>query len=109
MKLSKKDLMLDQSTIDLLRAVEQGTRVFAPALQTKESLTEFQGTVNLLRRMETYKYIAEISSLNIINSEGESGIDRVRVKGGLTEKGRTVLSHYDGRSYRTEDQIREVG
>ncbi len=101
--------MLDQPTINLLRAVDQGTRVFAPALPTKESLAEFQETVNRLRKMETQKYIAEISSLNVINSEGESRIDRVRVKGGLTEKGHAVLAHYDGSSSRTEDQIREAG
>ncbi len=109
MKLSKKDLMLNQLTINLLHAVEQGTRVFAPVLPTKESLVEFQETVNLLRKMETHKYIAEISSLNIVNSEGESRIDRVRVKGGLTEKGRAVLAHYDSSSSRTKDQIREAG
>ena len=108
MKLTKKDLTLDQSTINLLREIEQGTCVFAPAFPTKESLAEFQVTVNLLRKMEATKYIAEISSLNIINSEGESRIDRVRVKDGLTEKGHTVLAYYDGRLSKREDQIREA-
>lgn len=108
MKLSKKDLMIDQSTINLLRAIEQGIQVFAPALSTKESLAEFQEIVTLLRKMESHKYIAEISSLNLINSEGESHIDRVRVKGGLTEKGRAVLAHYDGSLSEREDQIREA-
>ncbi len=108
MKLTKKDLTLDQSTINLLRAIYHGTQVFAPILATKESLAEFQEIVNLIRKMESQKCIAEISSLNLVNSEGESQIDRVRVKGGLTEKGRVVLAHYDGKSSATEDQIREA-
>lgn len=108
MKLRKKDLTLDQSTINLLRAIEQGTQVFAPTVATKESLAEFQETANLLRKMESHKYIAEISSLNLINSEGESQIDRVRVKGGLTEKGRAVLAHDDGGSSEREDHFREA-
>lgn len=108
MKLSKKDLALDQSTINLLRAIEQGTQVFAPTVPTKESLAEFQETANLLRKIENHKYIAEISSLNLVNSEGESQIDRVRVKGGLTEKGRAVLAYYEGRLSGREGQIREA-
>lgn len=108
MKLSKKDLMLDQSIINLLRAIDNGTHVFAPTLPTKESLAEFQEIVTLLRKIETQKYIAEISSLNLVNSEGKSHIDRVRVKGGLTEKGHAVLAHYDGSLSETEDQIREA-
>lgn len=109
MKLSKKDLALNQSTINLLRAIEQGTQVFAPTIPTKESLAEFQETVNLLRKMESYKYLAEISSLNLVNSEGEIQIDRVRVKGSLTEKGHAVLAHYDDILSAAEDQIREAG
>ena len=108
MKLSKKDLIRDQPTINLLRAIDQGTEVFAPALPTKESLAEFQETVNLLRKIESHKYIAEISSLNLVNSVGESHIDRVRVKGGLTEKGHAVLAHYDGDLSIAEEQIREA-
>ncbi len=45
--------MLGQSTINLLRAIEQGTQVFAPTLSTKESLAEFQEIVTLLRKIET--------------------------------------------------------
>ena len=95
-KLTSKDLSLDEAVLALLRAAEQGVRVFTPDDATPEALSEFQQVVKLLRMMEGRRYIAAINSLNLLAAGGGSRIDKVRLSGGLTEKGRAVLAHYDG-------------
>lgn len=51
--------------------------------------------------MEGRRYIAVVSSLNMLAaSGGQSRVDRVRLSGGLTEKGRAVLAYYgEARGY----------
>ena len=96
-KLTSKDLSLDETVLALLRAAEQGVRVFTPNDETPEALADFQQAVKLLRMMEGRRYIAVISSLNLLAAGGgQSRVDRVRLSGGLTEKGRAVLAYYDG-------------
>ena len=96
-KLTSKDLSLDAAALALLRAIDQGVRVFTPDGETPEALADFQQAVRLLRVMEGRRYIAVISSLNLLAAGGgQSRVDRVRLSGGLTERGRVVLAYYDG-------------
>ena len=47
--------------------------------------------------MEYRCYVEAICSLNMLPAYGgRSRVDRVRLSGGLTEKGRAVLAYYDG-------------
>jgi hypothetical protein len=46
--------------------------------------------------MESRCYVEAICSLNVLPAGGGSRVDRVRLSGGLTEKGRVVLAYYDG-------------
>ena len=96
-KLASKDLSLDEAALALLRAVDRGVRVFTPDEETPEALADFQQAVRLLRMMENRRYIAVINSLNVLPAGGgQSRVDRVRLSGGLTEKGHAVLAYYDG-------------
>ena len=96
-KLASKDLSLDEAALTLLRAVDRGVRVFTPDGETPEALADFQRAVRLLRMMESRRYIALITSLNVLPAGGgQSRVDRVRLSGGLTDKGRRVLAYYDG-------------
>jgi hypothetical protein len=96
-KLAAKDLSLDESALALLRAINRDVRVFTPDDETPEALARFQQVVKLLRLMESRRYIAVITSLNLLAAGGrQSQVDRVRLSGGLTEKGRAVLAYYDG-------------
>ena len=98
-KLASKDLSLDEAAVALLRAVGRGVRVFTPDGETPEALAEFEQTVRLLRMMEYRRYTEVICSLNVMAaSGGGSRVDRVRLSGGLTDKGRTVLAYYDGQA-----------
>jgi hypothetical protein len=97
MKLAAKDLSLDESVLDLLRAINRDVRVFTPDDGTPEALARFQEVVKLIRMMESRRYIAVITSLNLLAAGGgQSQVDKVRLSGGLTEKGRAVLAYYDG-------------
>ena len=97
MKLASKDLSLDEATLTLLRAVDRGVRDFTPDGETPEALANFQQAVKQLRMMESRRYIAVITSLNVLPAGGgQSRVDRVRLSGGLTDKGRAVLAYYDG-------------
>lgn len=96
-KLAAKDLSLDESMLALLRTINRDVRVFTPDDETSEALDRFQQVVKLLRLMESRRYIAAITSLNLLAAGGhQSQVDRVRLSGGLTEKGRAVLAYYDG-------------
>ncbi len=95
MKFTTKDLTLNPTTLELLREVENGKRVFEPEANTQESLDIFQEQVKLLRTLETRRLIAEINGLNMAHSAGKSVIDKVRLRGGLTEKGKALLAHTD--------------
>jgi hypothetical protein len=96
-KLTSKDLSLDEAALALLRAAERGVRVFTPDDETPEALGDFQQVVRLLRMMEGRRYFAVISSLNLLpGGVGQSRVDKVRLSGGLTEKGRAVLAYHDG-------------
>lgn len=99
-KLASRDLSLDEATLTLLRAVGRGVRVFTPDGETPEALADFQQAVRLLRMMESRRYIAVITSLNVLPAGGgQSRVDRVRLSGGLTDKGRAVLAYYDGEAH----------
>ena len=96
-KLASKDLSLDEAAVALLRAVEQGMRVFTPDGETPEALADFEQAVRLLKMMENRRYVEAICSLNVLAaSGGGSRVDRARLSGGLTDKGRAVLAYYDG-------------
>ena len=95
MKLTAKDLSLHATTLELLREVENGKRLFEPDANAPESLDKFQEQVKLLRTLETRRLIAEIDGLNMASSAGKSVIDKVRLRGGLTEKGKALLAHTD--------------
>jgi|GEM_PF-2132215 len=96
-KLSSKDLSLEEEALALLRAADRGVRVFTPEAETAEALADFQQVVRLLRVLEGRRYIAIISSLNVLPAGGgQSRVNRVRLSGGLTEKGRAVLAYHDG-------------
>lgn len=96
-KLASKDLSLDEAAVALLRAVDQGVRVFMPDGETPEALADFEQAVRLLRMMESRRYVEAIRSLNVMAaSGGGSRVDRARLSGGLTDKGRAVLAYYDG-------------
>lgn len=96
-KLSSKALSLNEAALALLRAVDRGVRVFTPDGDTPEALAAFQEVVRLLRMMEYRRYFEAICSLNVVPAAGGgSGVDRVRLSGGLTDKGRRVLAYYDG-------------
>lgn len=97
MGLTAKDLSLDPTALELLREVEGGARVFEPEADTKESLDSFQQKVKLLRELESRRYIIEINGLNMANCDGRSVIDKVCLRGGLTEKGKAILAyHHNG-------------
>jgi len=98
MKLTAKDLSLDLTALELLREVERGKRVFEPEEGVPESLDRFQEQVKLLRTLETRGLIAEISGLNMARVAGKSVIDKVRLRGGLTERGKALLVHTDAGS-----------
>jgi hypothetical protein len=96
-KLASKDLSLDEAVLALLRAVGRGVRVFTPDGETPEALADFQQVVGLLRMIEYRRYTEAICSLNVLPAGGgQSRVDRVRLSGGLTDKGRRVLAYYDG-------------
>jgi hypothetical protein len=99
MKLASKDLSLDEGACALLRAADRGVRVFTPDGDTPEALADFQQVVRLLRMIEYRRYVEAICSLNVLpGGGGGSRVDRVRLSGGLTDKGRAVLAYYDGES-----------
>ena len=103
-KLTSKDLSLDEAALALLRAAASGVRVFTPDGETPEALADFQQSVRLLRMMEGRRYLAAISSLNLLAVVGGgSRVDRVCLSGGLTEKGRAVLDYHDGEARRYLD------
>lgn len=95
MKLTAKDLSLNATALELLRDVESGKRVFEPEADTRESLGEFQEKVKLLRELETRRLIIEINGLNMAHYSGKGVIDKVRLRGGITEKGKAVLANRD--------------
>ncbi len=95
MKLTAKDLSFGEAALGLLREVESGKRDFEPEEDAPESLEEFQEWVRLLRVLESRRFIVEINGLNMTHRDGKSVIDKVRLHGGLTEKGRALLSHGD--------------
>lgn len=97
-KLSAKDLLLGDDCIDQLRSIEHGQVVFEPDAGSVEALERFQQIVKVLRMLEGRRCISEISSLNLVNEDGHVCIDRVRVSGGLTAKGRVVLAHYEAKA-----------
>lgn len=95
-KLASRDLSLDEAALALLRAVDRGVRVFTPDGETPQALADFQQAVRLLRMMEYRRYIAVITSLNVLPAGGgQSRVNRVRLSGGLTDKGRALLAYYD--------------
>ncbi len=95
MNLTAKDLSLDETALELLRDVERGERVFQPEADTQESLDGFQDKVKLVRALETRGFIVEINGLNMACRGGKTVIDKVRLRGGLTEKGRALLAKAD--------------
>ena len=99
-KLASKDLSLEDGTLALLRAVDSNVRVFTPDGETPEALADFEQAVRLLRMMEDRRYIEAISSINVVPADGGGcRVDRVRLSGGLTDKGRAVLAYYDGEAH----------
>lgn len=92
-KLTARDMALTADSLNLLHAIGGGQTLFEPESITPDALERFQRTVKLLRELEGYRCIAEICSLNLIFGERVARIDRVRVVGGLTNKGRAVLMH----------------
>lgn len=97
-KLSSNALSLDEAALALLRAADRGVRVFTPDGDTPEALAAFQEVVRLLRMMEYRRYVEAICGLNVVlaGDGGGSWVDRVRLSGGLTDKGRAVLAYHDG-------------
>ena len=95
-KLASKDLSLEDGALALLRAVDSNVRVFTPDGETPEALADFEQAVRLLRMMEDRRYIEAICSINVVPAGGGCRVDRVRLSGGLTDKGRAVLAYYDG-------------
>lgn len=93
MKLTAKDKSLDEAAIKLLREVERGVRVFQMEDSDHETHNAFQARVKLLRYLESRRFITEISGLNMTHRDGQSVIDRVCLRGGLTEKGLAVLAY----------------
>ena len=99
-KLASKDLSLEDGALALLRAVDSNVRVFTSDEETPESLADFEQAVRLLRMMEDRRYIEAICSINVVPAGGGgSRVDRVRLSGGLTDKGRAVLAYYDGEAH----------
>lgn len=95
MKLNAKDLSLAATTLELLREVENGKLVFKPEANAQESLDRFQEQVKLLRTLETRRLIAKINGLNMARAAGKCAIDKARLRGGLSEKGKALLANYD--------------
>src|SRR3712207_40612 len=98
-KLASKDLPLDEAPVALLRAVDRGVRFSRPTAKPPEALVDYKKPARLSRRKEYRRYFEAISSLNVMAaSGGGSRVDRVRLSGGLTDKGRAVLAYYDGQA-----------
>ena len=95
MKLTAKDLSLNATSLELLREVDNGKRVFEPEVDAPESLCKFQEQAKLLKALETRRLIVEINGLNMARSAGKTVIVKVRLRGGLTEKGKVLLALYD--------------
>ena len=93
MKLTTKDLSLEADVLLLLHTIESGVRVFTPQTATRQSLLDFQQIVKTIRMLESHRYIEGIDGLNLLTSAGQSCIDKVRLRGGLIEKGRAVLAY----------------
>jgi len=98
-KLTSKDLSLEDGALALLRAVDSNVRVFTSDGETPEALADFEQAVRLLRMMEDRRYIEAISSINVVPAGGGCRVDRVRLSGGLTDKGQAVLAYYDGETH----------
>jgi hypothetical protein len=99
-KLASKDLSLEDGVLALLRAVDSNVRVFTSDGETPEALADFEQAVRLLRMMEDRRYVEAIRSINVVPAGGGgSRVDRVRLSGGLTDKGRAVLAYYDGEAH----------
>ena len=70
-------------------------RCFQPDADIQKSLDGFQEKVKLVRALETRGFIVEINGLNMAFCGWKSVIDKVRLGGGLTEKGRTLPAKLD--------------
>jgi len=103
MKLLAKDLTLNEAEVELLSVVDGGTRNFEPSGDSEEALTAFQERAKIIRKLEARRYIAEINGLNMVRFGGKNAINKVRLRGGLTEKGKAVLVHYNS------GDVRELG
>ncbi len=93
MKLTLKDQALDQTALPLLRSVEGGMRQFAPEEETAEALARFQHTVRLIQTLEGRGCLVN-DGLNLVAGASTSSINRVRLSGGLTQKGKAVLDYH---------------
>lgn len=106
MKLLAKDLTLNEAEVELLRAVDGGARSFEPNGDSEDALAAFQEKTKSIRKLEACRYIAEINGLNMVRFGGKNAINKVRLRGGLTEKGKAVLAHYNTTDVRElEEQV----
>ncbi len=96
MKLTTKDLSLAADALELLRAIEGGVRVFTSQTATRALLLDFQQAVKML---DSHRYIEWIDGLNLLTADGQSCVDKIRLSGGLTEKGRAVLAYYEQEAF----------
>lgn len=106
MKLLAKDLTLNEAEVELLRAVDRGVHNFEPSGESEEALAAFQVKAKIIRKLEARRYITEINGINMVRSGGKNAINKVRLREGLTEKGKTVLAYYNGTNMRElEEQV----
>jgi microsomal dipeptidase-like Zn-dependent dipeptidase len=97
MKLSAGDRALKGDALKLLARIDEGVREFTPEGESSQALEGFQAVVTELRRLDRRGYF-NICGLNFAgrtqspeSQQSRVLIDRVRIDGGLTPKGRAVL------------------
>lgn len=91
----QRDIALDEDQLKLLQEIDEGVRQFEPPDDSYAALMEFQVRVKNLRFLERRRLITEISGLNMRIEQKVGVFDRVRIKGGLTDKGKRLLVPYE--------------
>ena len=75
----------------LLREVAAGKSAFRCASQRRADLEAFQSVADDLLRLEALGYLARCETL-VETRTGRQYVDRVFVRGGVTEEGREILA-----------------
>jgi hypothetical protein len=84
---------MTESQLRLLKEVVGGKRTFRCASAAPDRLEEFEAVAEDLLRLEAMGFLDACEALNETRT-GRRYVDRVHVRGGVTEAGREALKNY---------------